>query len=424
MAARFRVLDGVVPLVVSATLAIVAGGARAQSLEEGWSQLDRPSSTAHGRFLNMLKGEKYNSDDKDQARAVDLVAKRHAYGVYLNHEKMMQPGEIEKAMKEFDGYIQSIVNAREREALQPLSDAFRDKVRLHAREVIEYKSARPVHKIHNARLLAKVAVLGQPELADTLIAVVKEPSQNDGVRYYSFRALATLLSQVQAGTSNPLLNKEQLAKCAEMLVDFLEQRKGPPKTAPIEEINGFRILRREAIRALAQIHTPAINDKVRPALVLARFAGDDERIQPAPRIDERVEASIGLARMRANKDKLYRPDYAAGQIAKCLGAFGQMANKERASKEVAATRPWRIEATLLKESLETLKAESGSDKYVAQVVDRAGQLLTDVVNGRDFSKDLTWWTAPENEPTSKELFQGSADSTVKPAERGVEESGK
>ncbi len=426
MAARFRVLDWMVPLAVSATLAIVAGGARGQSLEEGWSQLDRPSSTAHGRFLNMLKGEKYNSEDKEQARAVDLVAKRHTYGIYLNHEKMMQPGEIEKTMKEFDGYIQSIVNSREREreVLQPLSDAFRDKVRLHAREVIEYKSARPVHKIHNARLLAKVAVLGQPELADTLIALVKEPSQNDGVRYHSFRALTTLLSQVQAGTSNSLLNKEQQAKCAEMLVDFLEQRKGPPKTAPIEEINGFRILRREAIRALAQIHTPAINDKVRPALVLARFAGDDERIQPPPRIDERVEASIGLARMRPDKDRLYRPDYAAGQIVKCLGAFGQMANSDRARKEVAATRPWRIEATLLKESLETLKAESGSDKYVAQVVDRAGQLLTDVVNGRDFSKDLTWWTSPENEPTSKELFQGSADSTVKPSERGVGESGK
>jgi hypothetical protein len=423
MLSRFRWVGWMVPLAVVVVLISSAGRARAQSLEEGWSQLDRASSTAHGRFLNLVKGEKFSSDDKLQAQTVDLVAKRQTYGIYLNNEKMMQPGEIEKAMKEFDGYITSLLNPKDREGLQPLSDAFRDKVRLHAREVIEYKSARPVHKIHNARLLAKVAVLGQPELADTLIALLKDANQNDGVRYYLFRAMAVLLSQVQPGTTNQVLNKDQQAKCAETLVEFLEQRKGPSKSASREEIDGFRILRREAVHALAQIHVPSFNDKVRPALVLARFAGDDERIQPPPRIDERVEAAIGLARMQSAKDKLYQPDYASAQIAKCLGAFGQQASKEYANKEVAPSHPWRIDAVLLKEALDTLKTESGGNKYVAQILDRADRLLKDVGSGRTIpANDLNWWNSPENEPAGKELFQGSADSTVKSADRSGEGS--
>src|SRR6185312_14029984 len=101
---------------------------------------------------------------------------------------------------------------------------------------------------------------------------------------------------------------------------------------------GFCLLRREAIRALAQIHMPAVSDKVRPALTLARFAGADGGIQPPPRIDERMEAALGLARMQAAQDKQYQIDYAAGQIGRCLGAFAQKANEEKDKKDWERTR--------------------------------------------------------------------------------------
>lgn len=423
MAPRLQLVGWIVSLAAVAVSAL--GTAQAQDLSEGWTKLDGPSIRARGHLLNILKGaEKFSAEDKSQVEAVDLVAKRHAYGIVLNHD-MMKPGKIEVDMKDFDGYIQAIVTSKDREALQPLTDVFRDKVRIHALEIIASKETRSIHKIHNARLLAKVAVLGQGALADTLLSILKDPSQNDGVRYYILRALATLLAQVQPGTTKQVLTKDEQTKCAEALVEFLEQRKGPSKKAPPEEIDGFRVLRREAIRALAQIHIPAINDKVRPALVLARFGGNDERIQPPPRIDERVEASLGLARMQSAQDKLYQPDYAAGQIAKCLGLFGQMAKNERANKEKPQTRPWAIDATLLSEAMDSLKADSGKNAYVAQTMDRAKRLLNDVITNRDIdANELTWWNSPESDPPSKELFQGAADSTVKQAPPGDDSTDK
>jgi hypothetical protein len=394
---------------------------QAQTLEDGWTPLNNKSLQARGRLTNLFKGSEKFAGDKSQIELVDLLAKRYAYGILLNPD-MTNPVQLRREMNEFDSYISSL--QKDREMLQPLSDVFRDKVRLRAKEMLDLdnRTAHPIHKIHAARLLAKVAVLGQGQLAETLLAVLKDAKQNDGVRYYLLRGLSTLLAQVQPGTTKPVLTNDEQKKSAEALVEFLEQRKGPSPKAPPDEIDGFRMLRREAIRALAQIHTPTISDKIRPALVLARFAGNDERIQPPPRIDERIEAAMGLARMQTAKDKLYQSDYAAGQIAKCLGAFGQMAKGERADyekNERMMTRPWRIDATMLKEALAVLKTEGGKNEYVARMVERSDQLLGYVINGKTLdANDLTWFNSPESDPPSKELFQGATDSVVKPAQPG------
>jgi hypothetical protein len=428
MAPRGRRIGGILLLAVAAATAIVPELAQAQTLDDGWALLDNKSGRVRTRFQSLLKGtEKFDASDKGQVEVVDLIAKRHTYGIVVNHAMVKPPdtgvkGPIEKDILEFDGHIQTFI--RDRASLQGMADVFCDKVRLHAKEVLDLdnQKARPIQKIHNARLLAKAAQFGQGAFADTLLAVLKDSNQNDGVRYYILRGLATLLAQVQPGTTNPVLSKDELAKCATGIVEFLEQRKGPAKKAPREEIDGFCLLRREAVRALANIHTPSINDKVRPALVLARFAGNDERIQPPPRIDERVAASIGLARMMSAQDKLYQPDYAAAQIAKCLGTFGQMVKNERANgKDFPTSRPWIIDATLLREALAALKTDSGKNKYVETMVDKAGQLLRDVVSAKDIqANDLVWWTSAESDPPSRELFQGAADSTVKTAPPGGE----
>jgi hypothetical protein len=432
MAPRFRWLGWAMVLAGGVLLSAEGRPARAQTLNEGWNRLDPLYQRARPRFRGYLSGaEKFDSADKGQIEEIDLIAKHYAYGIYLNHE-MVKPAEtgrpsvIDRDFKEIDGYLNSFTQSKDREALQPLADVFRDKVRLRALEVLQFPQARPIHKLHNARLLAKVAVLGQGALADTLITVLKEPNQNDAVRYYVLRGLGTLLAQMQPMQTppTPALTKEEQAKCAEALVDFLEQRKGPAKNAPPEEIDGFRLLRREAIRALAQIHTPAVSEKVRPALVLARFAGDDERIQPPPRIDERVEAAAGLARMQSGQDKQYQPDYAAGQIAKCIGAFAHLADKELANlkdKKEFQTRPWRVDAAQLKEALAALKTDSGQNAFVAKVADRGMQLLDYIIKGREVgSNEVTWWTSPESDPPSKELFRGVANSTVKPGQRDDE----
>jgi hypothetical protein len=405
MAPQVRWFGWVILLAVSA---MMQGGeqARAQTLNEGWNVLEgKFKGGPEGLARGFTKGAKVDPNDKTHLEAIDLLAKVHTYGVYLRKLEM-KPNEIAKEFDTFATLVDKDI-ARDPQGMQAFAELFRDRVRVHALEVLQFPKALPIHKLHNARVLAKVAKLGQPELADTLIAVLKDPQQNDGVRYYMLQGLATLMPQLP-----PPLQ----AKCAGALVEFLEQKKGPGQNATPEEIEGFHVFRRAAVRALAKVRTPAIDDKVRPALVLAQFAGNDARIQPPPRIDERVEAAIGLARMHSPKDKQYQADYAAGQIAKCLGALAQEAESERANKEIR-THPWKILAARLEEALADLKKNNDKNNYVVQIVDRGTQLLHKIINGAQINaNEQTWWSSPQSDPPSKELFQGSADSAIKPGQ--------
>ncbi len=420
MLPRSRIIRWSFPLVLLAVLASNPSPVRAQTLDEGWDRLEGKYRSVHNRVIGFLKGtERVDPSDRSQLEALDLLAKTYTYKVYLN--KVDESGGIHKDFVGFEKDIDGILQGRDRQALQSLADVLRERVRTHALEVIQLKEARPIHKLYNARVLAKIAELGEPALAGTLVTVLNDREQNAGVQYYILQAMGTLLAQVQQPQATPLLSKDQQAKCAEAIVTFLEQKKGPAKNAPPDEIDGFRILRREAVRALAKIHTPAFSDKVRPALVLAQFAGNDEHIQPLPRIDERLEAAIGLARMDPGKDKRYQADYAAGQIAKCLGEFAYVVSKERANKEASA-HPWRIYAAQLRDGLEALKRINGKNMYVGQVSERATGLLKRVIEGAVIEgNELTWWRSPQSDPPSKELFQGSPDSSVKPAQPSDEE---
>jgi hypothetical protein len=408
MAPRLRWFGWGVVLAVGATLTAGLGQTQAQNLNEGWNKLEEkynagPRNLAQG----FLKGARVDPNDKNHLEAIDLLAKVHTYGVYLNKLET-QPNAIAKDFDVLANAIdRDILKARNPQAMQTFAEIFRDKVREHALEVIQFDKAKPIHKLHNARVLAEVAKLGQAELADTLISVLKDSKQTDAVHYCMLKGMSTLIPLLQQ-------HPQQQAKCAVALVEFLEQKKELHKNATPEEIDGFRYFRREAVRALAKIRTPAIDDKVRPALVLARFAGNDASIQPPPRIDERIEAAIGLARMQAPKDKQYQADYAAGQIAKCLGALVQTAESERANKDTRI-HPWRLLSALLKDALEILKKNNDTNQYVVRIVDRGTRLLNQVMNGQQISpNEQTWWTSPESDPPSKELFQGSADSVVKP----------
>jgi hypothetical protein len=400
-------------LAVVATFTVELRQIPAQTLNEGWNKLeDKYNAGARNLALSFLKGAtRVDPNDRNHQEAIDLFAKTLTYGVYL--QKLDTHSNA--IAKDFDALSNAIdkdiLKARDTQSMQTFAEIFRDKVGIHALEVIQFKDARPIHKLHNARVLAEIAKLGQPDLAAKLITVLKDPQQTAGVHYYALKGLTTLI---------PPLQPPQQAKCAVALVEFLEQQKGLHKNAAPEEIDGYRVLRREAVRALAKTHTPAIDDKVRPALVLARFAGNDERIQPPPRIDERVEAAIGLARMQAPpKDRQYQVEYAVGQIAKCLGALAQAASSELSNREAAKdTRmhPWRILAATLKEALDDLKKRNEKNQWVAKIADQGAKVLNQVSKGEQIrGNELTWWTSPDSDPPSKELFQGSPDSVVKPA---------
>jgi hypothetical protein len=418
MALRFP-LSRLVVALVGVVLAL--GSARAQGLDDGWTALEKKAREHRQLIPDLFRGKTaFDANEKSHAEAVDVQAKVVTYHPYLEHLEG-QPGKIDRVFKEFEGDLTGI--ARGKPGTQPLADAYRDRIRAHALEVLQHKGTKPIHRIHAARVLARVAELGQGQLADTLRDVLKDPGQNDGVYYYVLRGLSDLLSlPPPMPNTPPVVSKEQKASCAEAIVAFLDRKPTLSAISSQEEIDGYRWLRREALRALSATQVPEVSPKVRPALVLARFAGNDSSIKPAPRIDERVEAAIGLARMQSAQSPQYQPDYAASQIGQCINAFGNQHNDQPAdlAKRIL---PWKIYATRLSDALNALKADSGKNAYVTEVVSRGLRVLQPVTRGDKADPgQLVWFTTPASAPPSKELFRGAADSVVKPAEAAGEEA--
>src|SRR5262249_592509 len=135
--------------------------------------------------------------------------------------------------------------------------------------------------------------------------------------------------------------------------------------------------------------------------------------------DERVEAAIGVARMREVSDgKEFQPEYAAYQLGLFVEHLGSYYSEHDPKKAEGEQRPFRIYAARLIEALDAMKADT-QNAYVGQAVDRCRKLRLVMEKGDQVrTRDLSLWLEGNQPPKDKDsLFQGVADSTVKPANR-------
>jgi hypothetical protein len=382
-------------------------------------------SRDHSKVITkLLRGE---GDPKDNKEAVDVAAKWATYRFnWPTVEK--EPGGINNVFKQFEFTLTDLVRAKANG--QAMAQMYSHQLIVHALEIIQV--GKPIAAINCARVLARLpertgnesledvqARLGgtnAAELADALVGLLANP--NDAVKYYAFRGLHYLLAL--PGQNAPLLPKDKEEKSILALQEFVERKSALTAASPREEIEGYRVLRREAIRALAQTHYPALGDKARPALTLARIVARD-KVTPEPRLDERLEAAIGLAGMRPELAKNYQPDFAVHLIGLFVVDFSALADAETSTKKPdnLRLRPWKIDAARLLEALEALKTEAKND-HVAKVVARITPVLTNIESGSQGKPQTlaTWLTDAANQPPSKELYKGVPDSAVKPASGG------
>jgi hypothetical protein len=413
-----RSLAGLIAVVLTL---LSFGAARAQQLSDGFTPLKEKYSELRRRGLikDLLAGTKRFDPDRHK-EAVAVLAKYPIYQLYLLHVDR-DPDKMYSLYHDFDSNVKELLKNRDKSSTEGVIPAFHHESMLAAVEVLQKREASPVVRLNAARVLARLADLSQGELADALVNVLKDPSQTDAVRYYVLQGLRNLLAkQPTSADLPPVVSKEQQDKVAQAVLEFLSR---PPAqlypNSPKEEVDGYRMFRREALRVLAQTHNPALSEKGRPAVLLVLFVGNDARIAPPPRLDERLEAAIGLARMRPGKE--YQPDYAAYEIGRCVVDFGSAANREITTNTPAAQRkrPWKIDAGRLLEALDVMRADS-KNEYVNKVVAQMLKVLEKVEKGEQARpQDLTDWLAG-NPPANKELFKDVPDSAVKSAAEAAE----
>lgn len=434
-----RPLFYILSLLVAAAPA-VSRAADAQ-LGDGENALILERDARGVEWGSLVTGERAaDPADAVQLAAIDTAAKWATYRFDWGLEK--QPGKLSDVNHEFGETLQTLRNGKEKG--QKTAELFVKKVIPHALEVVQ-QGHNAVARVNAARILARVveqnkdasetqadvlarlAGTNQGDLADALTTIIKDPAQIDAARFWAFRSLRLLLALPQP--TPPTLPREKEEAALGAVVKFLQDRNKPfPPGAPQDEIDGYRYLRREALAALAQGRYPTLADKTRPTLVLLKVVARDG-VAPEPRLDERVEAAVGVAHAQPEFDKDYQPDYAAHQLGLFVADFvAQYGQVKQGESDAPPTQPWRVEASRLIEALELMKAQAPKNAHVTRVADLCTELLKKVEKGMTGTSpfDLEQVLQAEASP-GQSLYKGAADSTVKPANRkdeGATEKGE
>lgn len=199
------------------------------------------------------------------------------------------------------------------------------------------KESKAVLDLKNQMELAK----GLTELTNDLAAkAFAGTPRDDGAALYAVRSVKEMYRSL-AATLPGRTDREKKAgplslpadveeKNLDLLSSFVLTAPAYLSGAAPDEIQGYKLLRREAIRALAANGKTKIG-KASPALTLARvLTRPRNQANPADafRLDEQVDAAIGLAQTKLDKD--FNADLAAslyGQfLTEYLAQYGDRAN--------------------------------------------------------------------------------------------------
>jgi hypothetical protein len=277
-------------------------------------------------------------------------------------------------------------------------------------------------------ILAAIAATGQEAVIDTLLEIVQDPQENEGVKLYALRGLAKFFETGQG--EMPFKSTDHEAKTVRMLLDYVQHRPAKEPSTPLEAA-AYSYIRNEAVTALGLTRYPArstINKKVvtidrMTALPLLRIIRKDG-ISPEPYPAEQINAVVSLSQLQARHCDEYQIDYAAYHVARFIQDFLAAYNNR---DSLPFKLDWKVAAARLYQALEDLKAqtESGSAKtsktYVAKLALAAQTQLRLVIDGKNppESQALNAYL-DNNQPASKMLFKDRPDTVIREVEKPAE----
>ena len=414
------------------------GSALGQRPEDGEIDFEKKIRPSSDMRKDLSKGDvSANPKEKAHVQAINDQARMLVYPLYW---RAIKP-EVGKVNAVVDYFVSNLATyQRGRPATNTFIQLLCKEVITCCVEIIQHRDAKTIAGINAARILATIPqrrmergmLLAektwieetQPRLADgnaellaeTCLTLIADPKMTDGHRYWLYRCLASLLSLPTQAP--PLLKAETVDKILVKAIDQIEKKVVFPKATSRQEVEGYKMLRQQAIIVLASAGRPVVGDK-RPILVLARVAGGDTDLDPAPRLTERIEATIGLARMGSASAKLadIQMDYAMGAIVSTVIEFGRQGNGNRAEPPIKRLRPWKVDAARLNEALDELKASVKAPRYVQDAIKECqSKVLSDLEKDNNLSKfnELNDWLT-SNAPPSKALFKSDPKTTIKGA---------
>ena len=308
----------------------------------------------------------------------------------------------------------------------------------------------PIVKVNAARILARIAeaiggsylpsqaASGQTKVAEELLKTLKDKDQIDAVKFWALHGLEGLFTASYSYSAVPVNerpNRRALTKadledqCIVALVEFVLRKPNLSPNPTPEEVEAFRYVRRQAIRALGQTRFPALMNKKEfigtpTALVLSRVLVDDG-ISPTASLSEKLEAAIGLCQLQTNLTDGYQPDYAARAVGLFIVDLGKsFNNRPQVGPGQADNYPWKLFAARLLDALRAWKEANPTNteagKYIAALFDKVDAMIRTVQRkqGNVEVNALQAWL--QNPSPNSSLFKGHPEAVVKTAEASGE----
>src|SRR5262245_53999517 len=306
-------------------------------------------------------------DQPVDKNALDLAAQYYAYRLTWTELQGKIHGVVQDAIKELDA------NRRDERKTNEAVQIFNSALLAHLKEVLP--NPRYIASVNAAIILAHMAKLGQEEVCDALAEALNDKDMNGGTKLYAARGLYDFFMLAFPGPEQEAVyfkDKEREARCIKALLAALDMKlpQSPPPTA--EAVEGLRYLRREVIRALGVSRHPAVLDakgisQGNTALALIKVLRNDG-LNPPPRLDEQVDAAVGLAMLKMMPNKDYKPaneyqlDVGAYHLGRFIVEFARrhQSRKEDTEKDKAHAQPWKTSGARLQLALEAINKEAAA----------------------------------------------------------------
>ena len=287
--------------------------------------------------------------------------------------------------------------------------------------IVNDEQQKVIAQVNASMVLAEFAgKTDEAGIVDLLVQLIEKPpaarstegKPNRGVTLYAFRAIKNLLARPKRPFKDAAV-----AKLAEGLIKFIETP--PPGNAATDTAvaEGFKLLRRDAVRALSYVGKPSFaQGKIRPAFTLFKVMtgmGVAPTSRLAYRLDERVAATWGLMTQQLNPADKYDADYGTYFMGATIYELARWHDIEK--QETQKRYPYKIFALRLSKALKTLQANAKGavvDSFVKQTSVMMERILLErQANPADIQN---WLNANAKAIQGKSLFTGDASTVFKP----------
>jgi hypothetical protein len=365
-------------LILLSVMVLLPGSPRAQDeLPASMDKLGSKWDEVKKRFFQLRDGEELAKADN---AVVQGAARYYVYRLTVPTEQA-KAGAMLKILTEFEGVAKFLSSSKDARTAK-FRSLFTKELLGCIRQVLALDVQQNQMAVINAGLmLAPLARTGDEDVGDYLAGLVKG-AKNDVVRLFAFKGLQEYFQARAAADPVRVPGVDALADDAvrmkevrriEPIIEFVTQTASPP------DVDAYRFLRREAIRALAETRVPGIpllpkldgtmHAAVPHALLRVLTNGKDALTPPAS-LSEKYEAALGLCRTRAKLLPRYKPELAIALVGQFLVDYCKVYTKDAdhfGKATFIPLLPWRANAEQLKEAMKDFAANAPDGNAVKQV---------------------------------------------------------